>query len=348
MTHHYSGPSFGFPRSDPRLDFTDLFAFPNPRDASSSTIIMNMHPSASIDPKKPFNQQDSTTNEPFAAEGLYELRVDTNGDLVADIAYRVRFLQSGSGEMTATVRRAEGSEAVGRGEQGRVIMQGAPVSMGSEAKVISYGGYRFFAGWRSDPFFFDVNGALNKMRFTGEDWFSDKDICSIALEIPISELGGGVSLNLWVRTLLQVNGIWVQADRGARPTQTPFMADAQRDAYLDGEPSQDDRFVAMFTRVLQQTGGYTPQGAEAAARSLLPDVLPYDPKKNSAYPANGRTPRDDGKGVFLTVFNGKLTWDKTGPHADLLNEFPYLGAPHTQRTFSARMPQTKEVVAPNQ
>jgi hypothetical protein len=87
----------------------------------------------------------------------------------------------------------------------------------------------------------------------------------------------------------------------------------------------------MFAHVLEQSGGYSPKGAEAAARSLLPDVLPYDPKKNSAYPANGRMPRDDGKGVFLTVFNGKLTWDKTGPHNDLLNEFPYLGPPHKSR-----------------
>jgi hypothetical protein len=128
----------------------------------------------------------------------------------------------------------EGPEAVGKGEQSKIIIQGAPVSMGGEAKVTNYGAYRFFAGWRSDPFFFDVAGALNKMQFTGEDWFSDKDICSIALELPISELGGGVNLNVWVRTLVQVNGNWVQADRGARPTQTPFMADAQREAYLDG------------------------------------------------------------------------------------------------------------------
>ena len=120
--------------------------------------------------------------------------------------------------------------------------------------------YRLFAGWRSDPFFFDVDGVLNKMQFTGTDWFADKDICSIALELPISELGGGVKLNLWVRTLLQVNGAWVQADRGARPSQTPFMADAQREAYLDGEPAQDERFVPMFAHVLEQTGGYTPKG----------------------------------------------------------------------------------------
>ena len=329
LTHHYSGPKFGFPRGDPRLDLTDLFAFPKPGDASKSIIIMNAHPSSSLNPPEP------TTPEPFAPEGLYELRVDTNGDMIADIAYRIRFVRGGNGAMTATVRRAEGPEAAGRGEEGRVIFQGSPVSMGPEAQITGSGAYRLFTGWRSDPFFFDVNGVLNKMQFTGSDWFADKDICSIALEIPVSDLGGGKSLNLWHRSLVQVDGKWVQADRGARPSQTPFLAEAEREAYLDGEPAQDERFVPMFAHALEQTGGYTPKGAEAAARSLLPDVLPYNPMKLAAYPGNGRMPRDDAKNVFLTVFNGRLTWDMTGPHADMLDEFPFLGAPHTTRIGEA-------------
>ncbi len=94
------------------------------------------------------------------------------------------------------------------------------------------------------------------------------------LEIPVSDLGGGKSLNLWHRSLVQIDGKWVQADRGARPTQTPFLAEAEREAYLDGEPAQDERFVPMFAHIIEHTGGYTPKGAEAAARSLLPDVLP--------------------------------------------------------------------------
>ena len=332
MTHHYSGPNFGFPRGDARVDLTDLFAFPKPGDASKSTLIMNVHPSFGLNPSGP------TTTEPFAPEALYELRIDTNEDLTADIAYRIRFIHIGNGAMTATVRRAEGPEAAGKSEQGKVIIQGAPVSMGREAQVTESGAYRFFAGWRSDPFFFDLAGAQNNMKFTGTDFFADKDVCSIALELPISDIGGGVSLNLWHRSLLLVNGNWVQADRGARPTQTPFMTSAEKEAYLDGEPAQDERFVAMFAHVLEHTGGYTLEGAKAAARSLLPDVIPYDPKKAAAYPGNGRTPIDDSKDVFLTVYTGRLIWDKTGPHTDLLNEFPYLGSPHSPRIFEAKLP----------
>jgi pimeloyl-ACP methyl ester carboxylesterase len=52
--------------------------------------------------------------------------------------------------------------------------------------VTEAGDYRFFAGWRSDPFFFDTMGALNNLQFTGDDFFTDKDVCSIVLEVPNS------------------------------------------------------------------------------------------------------------------------------------------------------------------
>ena len=183
MSHHYSGPDFGFPHGDARLDFTDLYAFPKPGDASKSILIMNVHPSAGVNPPGP------TTAEPFAPEALYELKIDTNGDAVADIAYRVRFSSSEDGAQTATLRRVEGAQAAGTGDGGQVIVEGAPVSTGREARVTEAGDYRFFAGWRSDPFFFDAQGALNNLQFTGDDFFADKDVCSIVLEVPNSALG---------------------------------------------------------------------------------------------------------------------------------------------------------------
>ena len=91
MSHHYSGPDFGFPHGDARLDLTDLYAFPKPGEADKSILIMNVHPSAVVNPP------GSTTREPFAPKALYELKIDTNGDAVADIAYRVRFSSSEDG-----------------------------------------------------------------------------------------------------------------------------------------------------------------------------------------------------------------------------------------------------------
>ena len=99
-----------------------------------------------------------TTREPFAPDALYEIKIDTNGDAVADIAYRVRFSSSADGSQTATVRRVEGAQAAETGDSGQVVIEAAPVSTGRDARVTEAGRYRFFAGWRSDPFFFDTRG----------------------------------------------------------------------------------------------------------------------------------------------------------------------------------------------
>src|SRR5438445_10886240 len=83
MSHHYSGPDFGFPQGDARLDFTDLYAFPKPVDTRKSILIMNVHLSAGENPP------GTTTTDTFATEALYELHIDIDGDVIAVIAYRL-------------------------------------------------------------------------------------------------------------------------------------------------------------------------------------------------------------------------------------------------------------------
>ena len=324
MSHHYSGPDFGFPHGDARLDLTDLYAFHKPGDAGKSILIMNVHPSASENPPGP------TTAEPFAPEALYELKIDTDGDAVADIAYRLRFSPSQGGAQTAILRRIDGPQAAGTGDGGQVIVDGAPVSTGRESQVTETGDYRFFAGWRSDPFFCDVEGAKNNLQFTGDDFFADKNVCSIVLEVPNSALGPK-EIRLWARTLAREHGAggrWVQADRGARPAQLAFLTGEERDAYLAAEPADDARFLAVFAHSLEHTGGYPPLEAKRVASTLLPDLLPYNPSR-PASPDNGRTLTEDVFDSFVTILtNGKVTGDRVGPHGDLLAEFPYLGPPH--------------------
>jgi hypothetical protein len=278
------------------------------------------------------NPPGSTTREPFAPEALYEIKIDTNGDAVADIAYRVSFSSSAEGSQTATVRRVEGAHAAETGDSGEVIIEAAPVSMGWDARVTETGGYRFFAGWRSDPFFFDTRGALNDLQFTGDDFFIDKDVCSIVLEMPNSALGPE-RVALWARTLDGAGGVWVQADRGALPAQAVFLVGSERDGYHAGEPANDARFITVFAHALEHTGGYAPEEARRVARTLLPDMLFYDPTRLASFPDNGRTLTDDAVDAFLAVLtNGKVTEDKVGPHVDLLAEFPYLGPPHNIST----------------
>src|SRR5580698_7661687 len=121
MSHHYSGPDYGFPHGDARLDLTDLYAFPKPGDVGKSILIMNVHPSVGVNPPGP------TTAEPFASKAIYELKINTDGDTVANIAYRVSFSSSEGGAQTATLRRVEGEQATGTGDGGQVLIEQAPV-----------------------------------------------------------------------------------------------------------------------------------------------------------------------------------------------------------------------------
>lgn len=322
MSHHYSGPDFGFPWGDARLDLTDIYAFPKPGDAAKSILIMNVHPSSTVIEPEP------TTSEPFSPSALYELKIDTNGDAIADIAYRVRITRAAGGGQSATLIRAEGSQAAGTGDDGEVIIDRAPVSTDQNARVTESGGYRFFAGWRSEPFFFDTLGALNNLQFTGSDFFAGKNVCSIVIEVPNSALGSE-PIGVWARTLDKVDGSWIQAERGARPQQGVFLPGSERDAYHAGEPRDDARFIAVFAHSLEHAGGYAPKEAVRVAETLLPDMLRYDPTRPASYPQNGRTLTDDAADTFMAIFtNGKITGDGVGPHRDLLNEFPYVGPPH--------------------
>jgi hypothetical protein len=322
MSHHYSGPDVSFPHGDARLDFTDLYAFPKPGSTRKSILIMNVHPSSGINPPGP------TRQDPFASDALYEFKIDTNGDAVADIAYRVRFSPFTDGAQTATLRRVEGAQAAGVGDGGQTIVEEAPVSLDREARITEAGDHRFFAGWRSEPFFFDAPGALNNFQFTGTDFFIDKDVCSIVLEVPNAALGQK-AVGLWARTLDGASGSWVQADRGARPSQSIFLPGDQRNAYLAAAPADDARFIAVFAHSLEHIGGYSSEEARRVAGTLLPDIVRFDPTRAASYPSNGRALTDDVLDYFLTIItNGKVTTDRVGAHGDLLAEFPYLGPPH--------------------
>jgi len=305
------------------LDITDLYAFPKPGEANKSILVLNVHPSMAVNPTRP------TTREPFAPGVLYEIRIDNDGDAIAEISYSVQISSCGDGKQAATLRRVSGDAALGALEEAEVIIEEAPVSTGKEVLVKTAGDYRFFAGWRSDPFFFDADGLFNGMRFTGADFFADKDVCSIVLELPNSALGS-TQVGLWARTVDKTDRGWVQADRGGRPMQAVFVSGEQREEYLAAEePVGDVRFVGVFAHELEHSGGYTSQDAVALARKLLPDVLPYDARRPASFPHTGRTLTDDVAGGFVAMLaNGKATGEMPGPHSDLLDQFPYLGPPH--------------------
>ena len=90
-----------------------------------------------------------------------------------------------------------------------------------------------------------------------------------------------------MQTLDGAGGSWVQADRGALPSQGVFLPGEGRDAYLAAEPVDDARFTAVFAHSLQHSGGHTPEEAQRVAKTRLPDILRYDHARPASFPTMG-------------------------------------------------------------
>ena len=122
----------------------------------------------------------------FRSDAVYETLVDTNGDAKPEIVFQTMFTaKNGAGEQTATVLRMDLAQVGPTRDPTITLVSAAPVSLTPEAHVFQgHEGTQFYAGFRSDPFFFDLMGFLNGLKFTGADFFVDKNVFSIALDIP--------------------------------------------------------------------------------------------------------------------------------------------------------------------
>src|SRR5713101_3101127 len=187
MADHLDAPGLTSPAMDTRVDITDLYAFQKPGDSSRTILILNVNPLA------PTHAQE------FRSDAVYETLVDTDGDAMPNIAFRYRFSPKDGDTQVAHVSRAE------LNGQERPLVEGAKVSFGSDsilADGVGHNGVKFFAGLRSDPFFFDLLGFLNGFAFTGSDFFADKNVYGIALELPNELLGSNPNVGVWARTLV--------------------------------------------------------------------------------------------------------------------------------------------------
>jgi hypothetical protein len=326
LADHLDAPGLKPPNMDARVDICDIYAFQKPDDTNKSILVLNVNPVA------------PTYADSFSPEAVYELKVDTNGDAIADIAYRFTFSPKEDGVQKATVRRARGEQARGNGNDGDVLFQDVPVSFGKEEAITTTtavtssgaGEYRFFAGIRSDPFFFDLEGMKNDMQFTGVDAFLDKNVFSIILELPNSALGSTSKVGIWYRVLIPQDGKpFFQIDRMGRPAvNVVFTKEEDKDTFNRIEPTSDrELFTKKFTDLLESFG-YNHESAQQTTLTLLPDILDYDYTSFKGYP-NGRQLTDDIIDIQLAVLtNGRVTTDKVSHHQDLLATFPYLGSPH--------------------
>ncbi|WP_409239773.1 DUF4331 family protein [Streptomyces sp. PA5.6] len=318
MAHHVSGLGISPTSMDPRSHITDLYVFQKPGDASKTILVLNINPTSPI------------TDAAVDHESVYELGVDTDADAANDVAFRIRFSPVQDDVQTASLQLATGREAAADLDAGDAVLLDAPVTFGSEPRITVAGDFRFFAGLRSDPFFADPVGAENKFQWTGKDFFADKNVFGIVLEVPNSALGPNPQVGVWARVLVPHDGRLVQGDRAGRPgIDANFnQNDDDKRVWNQQEPSHDrEGFLDKFTHVFEQAG-HPKHRATALAESLLPDLLTYDYASAEGFP-NGRNLTDDVINMGIAqLSDGAVPHDGLRPHTDLRTDFPFLGDPH--------------------
>ena len=321
---HLDAPGLNSPAGLAGADINDLYLFEG-QDPSNTVMAMTAVPLAA-------------PGSAFGDDIVYKFNVDTDGDAVADAAYKAVF---------STVR-ADGSQymQVLRAEVAAPDASGTLVAYGQVGNALTMtGGGTAWAGPSSDPFFFDLGGFLGSVEGMGprmfldgmeSDFFLGLDVMGIVIEVPDGDLGGNIGV--WASTAQD----GVQLDRLGRPAiNTVFNASVfggpgdEKNVYNAASPDGDvagyhdlfsDRLVA-FTTLLGMP--YTAGEADGIMDLLLPDILTYDTSTAAAGPLNGRALADDVIDVELgIVTNGVVPSDGIGPHTDYRAAFPYLGVPN--------------------
>ena len=307
-------------------DLTDLYVFRKPDDSVKTILIMDVNPD--VDPGEPPPQA-----QPFDPDASYDFMIDADGDAVADSAFRITFSKDDARYQTATVRRVTGGDIASSSGDGPSVLHHAPVSPATEPLITVEGGYAFFAGRRSDPFFEDLVGRRNNFQWTGKDFLAGHNVSAIVLEVPNITLGSRLPVGIWARVRVPHDqGQLLQADRVGRPFANIVFNSGDKEAqnmFNENQPSEDrGLFHHRFVSNLQDTGRYSADEATAIAATLLPDILTYDWTTPSRFP-NGRTLTDDvSDWTWALLTKGTAPNDGIGPHTDLLTGFPYLGPPH--------------------
>ena len=157
MSNHFTGLSLGPPLGDQRLDLCDLYAFQSPSDKNRTVIILNANPNA----------------DALHPDAIYRVNIDTDGDYLTDIAFSYVFSKPQNGRQTFSVFMAKGAESRSAEAVGTKIVSDAEVAFGPKPNIVTSGPYTFFAGSRSDAFFFDFDGIKNLFDTSGKRNFTE-------------------------------------------------------------------------------------------------------------------------------------------------------------------------------
>ncbi|MGB9197842.1 MAG: DUF4331 family protein [Terriglobales bacterium] len=314
MSHHLDSP---IARQDIRLDITDLYVFRG--ETGTTFVINNCHSIFGPIPAPGWHP-----------EGMYEFKVDLNGDAVEDVTYRLTFDQrDAQGNQRYVVRCIRGADAVDPHAAGTVIAQG---TTGENVKTAS--GLRVWAGHASDPFWIepDVLHAVGHAFQDGtvvnlagwdprhaKNLFAGHTLYSIVLELPDSELLTGAGdrrrIGVWaVASLATDAGGWRSINRVGLPMIHPLFTQYNEDLgnrLNAGRPADD--FATYGEAVTKAIAGVVsaygtaedPRAyAEKVAHRFFPNILPYEVGTSAAFGFdewNGRSLTDNAPNVMFSL-----------------------------------------------
>lgn len=294
----------------PQYDGTDLYAFVSPDAPNKTTLIANWIP---------FEEPSGGPNfYPFATDAQYDLRVDNDGDALADQVYRWTFKTTYQNKGTflyntgpvssltdpdLNVRQQFTLTRIVVGGATTVLARGpvAPSNTGTASmptyddlrsaaiRPVLGGSGKTFAGQADDPFFLDLRvfdllygGDLGEV---GNDTLAGFNVNSVALQVPSSTLtkGGDPVFGVWTTTQKRTaSGQWAQVSRLGNPLVNEVVIPLKdKDGFNASRPVADPQYLSYVKN------------------SHLADLV----EAVYGIPAPA-TPRDDLVSVFLTGVAG--------------------------------------------
>lgn len=341
MSHHLDSP---LARRDIRLDITDLYVFGG---QTGTVFVINVCHSLGGEIPEPG----------FHPEGLYEFKIDLDGDAIEDLTYRVQFAnRDADGRQYYTVRRLSGHDATELDAVGEEVLAG-----NTSRELVNAAGLRAWAGQAGDPFWIepDVLHAVGHAIQDGTtvhlaDWspaeavnlFAGHTVYSLVLEVPDTEMAPRAAhdrIGVWAVAVLGTDaGGWRPINRVGLPMIHPLFTqfDEQLGDDLNaGRPRDDyaiygERLADKLAAIIGAYGTAADPDAQARviARRLFPNVLPYTLGTAAAFSFagfNGRSLIDNAPDVmFSLAANTPISLGIGRDSVSILprNTFPYVPA----------------------
>jgi len=314
MSHHLDSP---IARQDIRLDISDLYVF---RGQTGTVFAINVCHSI-------FGPVPVPGYHP---EGMYEFKVDLNGDAIEDITYRLTFNERDKdGKQSYVLRCIRGADAVDPHAPGDVVAQGT-----TGETVTTASGLRVWAGKAGDPFWIepDVLHAVGHAFQDGtvvnlagwdprraKNLFAGHTVYSIVLEVPDGELLAGAGdkrrIGVWALSTLATDaGGWRSINRVGLPMMPPLFAQFDEDLgnrLNAGRPADDfATYGAAVTKAI--AGAVAAYGTaedpraygERVAHRFFPNILPYEVGTPAVFGFaewNGRSLTDNAPDVMFSI-----------------------------------------------